>query len=191
MGWRREGRAVVQALPWQVDRLAVGVDLPVFYTVPGVTVRAVAVVLHFLIKPDTFPRPCLGTPVFVRSVRQRLPGGLVQVTGGYAADISIWNSVGSPWQASVSEKGAVGLHRVHSGQRPRGLLALHRCQPRRRRWRVGLSQDREDGRGLCWGPNERRVGLHFDLLYAGGRGATGAAVERVRLRAVRHLILQL
>lgn len=93
VGRRREGRASVRKLSWRVDGFAVQMDLPVFYVIPGVTVRTIAMVLHFFIKPNSFPRPCLRTPVFVRSVYQRLHRSLVRVTTGYAADVSIWNFV--------------------------------------------------------------------------------------------------
>lgn len=102
VGWRREGRALARKLSWWVDRFAVEMDLPVFYVIPGVTVRTIAMVLHFFIKAHALPRPCLGTPVFFRSMHQRLHWSLVQITTGYAADVSIGDFVWCPRYASVS-----------------------------------------------------------------------------------------
>lgn len=191
MGRRRERGAWVRKLSRWVDRFAVQVYLPVFYVIPGVTVGTVAMVLHFFIKPNSFPRSCLGTPVFFRSVHQRLRWSLVQGTGGDAVDVSVGNLVRCAWQASVSQKGSIGLHRVGGWHHSLGVVTLHRCQPWGRRRRVWLSQDGEDGGRVCGGFNERGVGLHFDLLDARGGGAAGATVQGVRLGAVGHLILQL
>lgn len=77
MGWRRAGRALVRKLSWQLGRFTVQMDLPVFYVIPGLTVRTIAMVLYFFTKPNPLPRPCLGTPVFFRSMHQRLHGCLV------------------------------------------------------------------------------------------------------------------
>lgn len=183
----------MRKLPRRLDGLTVQMHLPVFHVVPGLAVRTVAMVLHFLIKPDPFPRrPCLGTPVFFRSMHQRLHGRLVLVAAGCAADVSIGDFVRCSWQATIPQEGAVGLDRIDSGRRhPLRVFTLHGCQPRWRRWRVWLSQDREDSGGVCWGFDERGVGMLFDLLYAGGCRATGAAIQGVRFGAVSHLILQL
>ena len=143
-------------------------DLPVLYVIPGVTVRTVAMVLDFFIKPYSLPRPSLGAPVFFGSVHQRLPGSLVQVTAGFAVDVSVGDFGWCPREASISQKGAIGLYRIDSGHHSLGVFTLHGCQPWRRRWRVWLSQDREDSRWVGWGLNEGGIGLHFDLLYAGG-----------------------
>lgn len=78
-----------------MDWFTVQMDLPIFYVMPGLTVRTVAMVLYFFVEPHSFPRPCLGTPVLFRSVYQSLHWSLVQVTIGYAAEVSIWNFVGS------------------------------------------------------------------------------------------------
>lgn len=162
-----------------------------FYVIPGVTVGTIAMVLHFFIKPNSLPRPCLGTPVFVRSVHQGRPRSLVQGTSGDAADVSIGNFARCPGEASVSQEGAVGLHGMERSHPSLGLFTLHRGQPwGGRRW-VWLSQDGEDSGRVRWGFDEGCVGLHFDLLDAGGGGATGATVQRVCFGAVGHLILQL
>lgn len=166
-------------------------DLPVFYVIPGVTVGTIAMVLYFFIKPNSFPRPCLEAPVFFRSVLQRPSGSLVQGTSGYAADVSIWNFVGCPGKASISQEGTIRLHRIDRWHPSRGLFTLHRGQPWGRWRRVWLSQDGEDSRRVCWGLDEGCVGLHFDLLDAGGRCAAGATIQGVRFGAVGHLILQL
>lgn len=88
---------MVRKLSWRLDRFTVQMDLPVFYIIPGLTVRTIAMVLHFFIKPNPFPRPCLGTPVFFRSMHQRLHGRLVRVATGGAADVSIGNFVWCSW----------------------------------------------------------------------------------------------
>ena len=172
MGWRRAGRALLRTLSWWLDRFTVQMDLPVFYVIPGVAVRTIAMVLNFFIKPNPLPRPCLGTPVFFRSVHQRLQGNLVRVVTGCAANVSIGNFVRCSGKASVPQKGAIGLYWIGSWHHPLGVFTLHRRQPWRRWWRVWLSQDREDSGRVCWGFNERGAGLHFDLLYAGGCCAT-------------------
>lgn len=96
MRWRREGRPLVRDLSRRMDWFTVHLDLPILYVIPGLTVRTIAMVLYFFIEPYSFPRrPYLGTSVLFRSGHQRLHWGLVQVTIGYATDVSIWNFVGS------------------------------------------------------------------------------------------------
>lgn len=180
---------------WQLScnpgGLAVQVHLPVFDVIPNVTVGAVAVVLHFFTEP--YPLPCsrLGTPLFLRSVHQRLHHDFLQITVRYTAHISVRDAAGPDGQAPVPEQGAISLDGVGQRRQPRRLIAFDRRQSRRRRGRVWLPQHGEDGGGVRRRLDEGRVAPHLDLLQAGGCCAAGAAVQCVCFGTVCHLILQL
>lgn len=101
---------------WQLShstgRVAVQVHLPVFNVIPNITIRAIAVILHFFTKSYSFPCSRLRTPLFLRSVHQRLHCNFLQITGWYTAYISIWDAAGPNWQAPVSQQGTISLDRV-------------------------------------------------------------------------------
>lgn len=110
MGRWRERRAWRWRLARTMARFTVEVRLPALDVVTGVTVWAVAVVLHFLTKAHTLPWPCLlWTSVLLGSMHQRRPWSLVQGFAGWAAEVSIGDFVGGSLQASIAQQGAVGL----------------------------------------------------------------------------------
>lgn len=118
-------------------------DLPVSRITPVITVRAVAVVLHFLIKPHPFSRSHGGTPVFFRSVSQSLHLGLVHVNPGGAEEVSVGDQAGAPWKAPTMKQGAIGPPMVGGRRYPTRVIAFHGGQPWWWCWGVRLSQDCE------------------------------------------------
>lgn len=167
------------------------VHLPVFNVIPNITVRAVAMVLYFFTKSYPFPRSRLRTPLFLRSVHQRLHRNFLQVTVRYTAYVSIWDTVGPDWKAPISQKGTISLERVGWRRQPWRLVTFDRRQSWGRwRW-IRLPQHSEDSRGVHRWLDERCAAPHLDLLQAGSCRAAGAAVECVCFGTICHLILQL
>lgn len=189
--WRRQRWALVRQLSHNTGRLTVQVHLPVFNVIPNITVGTIAVVLHFFTKSYPFPCSRLRTPLFLRSVHQRLHGSFLQITVRYTACISIWDAVGPNRQGPISQQGTISLDRVGRRRQPRRLVALDRRQSRRRRGWIRLPQHSEDSRGVRGRLDEWCAAPHLDLLQAGSCCAAGAAVECVRFGTVCHLILQL
>lgn len=153
---------------WQLscnmDRLTVQVHLPVFNVIPNITVRAIAVVLHFFTKSYPFSCSWLRTSLFLRSVHQRLHCNFVQITVCYTAHVSVWDAVRPHWQAPVSQQGTISLDRVSHRRQPWRLVTLDRCQPRWRWGWIRLPQHSEDGRGVHGWLDERCTTPHLHLL---------------------------
>lgn len=179
----------MRQLSHSTSRVTVQVHLPVFNVIPNITIRAIAVVLHFFTKSYPFPCSRLRTSLFLRSVHQRLHCNFLHIIGWCTAYISIWDGVGPNWQAPVSQQGAISLERVGRRRQPGRLVTLNGCQSWWRRRRIRLPQYGKDSRGVCRRLDERCAAPQLDFLQARSCCAAGATVERVRFGTVCHLIL--
>lgn len=78
-------------------------------------------VLDFFIKPYFAPEAQLGGTCLSGLCIRGCPGALSKLLPGFAVDVSVGDFGWCPREASISQKGAIGLYRIDSGHHSRGF----------------------------------------------------------------------
>lgn len=94
-----------------VDGFTMQMYLPVLHVIANITIRAVAMILHFFTETYPFPGCSLMAPVLVRSMGQRMKRNFIKITVRNRTNISIWDFLGASWQSSISKQRPISFYR--------------------------------------------------------------------------------